>query len=74
MATSLAGFGLSTDPASFHLWLKMPDEYRSDAFAAAASRAGIAVTTWRGFVVAPCHAPQAVKLAFSPSLGRDMTQ
>ncbi|GGF81320.1 GntR family transcriptional regulator [Azorhizobium oxalatiphilum] len=57
---------LKTDPRSYHAWLELPDHWRSDAFAAAAARRGIAITPSSAFCVTPGHAPNAVRLALSP--------
>lgn len=60
---ALAAFELEADPASFHVWLKLPEGWRSEAFVAAAARAGVAVTPSSAFAMAPGHAPPAVRLA-----------
>ena len=51
------------DPASYHLWLKLPEGWRSEAFVAAAARAGVAITPSSAFAMVPGHAPNAVRLA-----------
>lgn len=63
VSKALAGHVFEADPASYHLWLKLPESWRSEAFAAAAARAGVAVTTSSAFAMAPGHAPNAVRLA-----------
>lgn len=60
---ALAAFEIEADPASFHVWLKLPEGWRSEAFVAAAARAGVAVTPSSAFAMAPGHAPPAVRLA-----------
>lgn len=67
---ALAGQRMRGDERSFHLWLELPDRWRSELFAAAASRRGIALTVGSAFAVAPGYAPNAVRLALaSPPLG-----
>ncbi|HVY41552.1 MAG TPA: PLP-dependent aminotransferase family protein [Hyphomicrobiaceae bacterium] len=63
MAKALTGFEIAADPGSYHLWLRLPETWRSDAFAAAAARSGVAVTPSSAFAMAPGHAPNAVRLA-----------
>jgi DNA-binding transcriptional MocR family regulator len=63
MTKALTGFEIAADPGSYHLWLRLPEAWRSDAFAAAAARAGVAVTPSSAFTMAPGHAPNAVRLA-----------
>jgi DNA-binding transcriptional MocR family regulator len=63
MSKALAGFGIDADPGSFHLWLRLPESWRSEAFASAAARAGVAVTPSHAFAMTPGHAPNAVRLA-----------
>ncbi|HET6928500.1 MAG TPA: PLP-dependent aminotransferase family protein [Hyphomicrobiaceae bacterium] len=63
VAKCLAGFEISADPRSYHVWLQMPQHWRSEAFAAAAARHGISLTPSHAFTIAPGHAPNAVRLA-----------
>jgi DNA-binding transcriptional MocR family regulator len=63
MAELLAPHTIKADPASYHLWLELPGGWRSEAFAAAAARAGVAVTPSSAFAMTPGHAPPAVRLA-----------
>lgn len=63
MAELLAPNVIKADRASFHLWLELPNGWRSEAFAAVAARAGVAVTPAGAFAMAPGHAPPAVRLA-----------
>ncbi len=59
----LAGYDLKRDPQSYHVWLVLPEPWRSEAFTALASRHGVAVTPASVFTVLPGHAPNAVRLA-----------
>jgi DNA-binding transcriptional MocR family regulator len=64
-AKCLAGFEIQADPRAYHLWLTLPDSWRSEAFAAAAARRDIAVTPSNAFTILPGHAPNAVRLALA---------
>lgn len=69
VADCLAGFTIDADPRSFHAWLHLPEGWRSEAFAAAAARRGIALTPSSAFTVVHGHAPNAVRVALGlPSL------
>jgi DNA-binding transcriptional MocR family regulator len=63
VAKCLSGFELMADQRSYHVWLQLPDRWRSEAFAAAAARHGISLTPSNAFTIAPGHAPNAVRLA-----------
>jgi DNA-binding transcriptional MocR family regulator len=60
---TLGSYELAGDPASYHVWLKLPEGWRSEAFAAAAARAGVSVSPSSAFAMTPGHAPPAVRLA-----------
>jgi DNA-binding transcriptional MocR family regulator len=64
-ATCLAECEIKADPRAYHLWLILPEGWRSEAFTTAAARRGIAVTPSSAFAVAPGHAPNAVRLALA---------
>jgi DNA-binding transcriptional MocR family regulator len=67
-ATLLAGFIVQADARAYHLWLTLPDHWRSEAFVAAAARQGVGLTPSSAFAVGHGHAPNAVRLALaSPS-------
>ena len=61
-----AGLDVKADTRAYHLWLKLPQGWRADAYVAAAAREGIAVTAASAFAVTPGHAPNAVRLALGP--------
>ena len=70
-AECLAGFRVQADSRAYHLWLTLPEPWRSEAFVAAAARRGIALTPSSAFTVGPGHAPNAVRLALaSPPIER----
>jgi DNA-binding transcriptional MocR family regulator len=61
----LPGHALHGDPRAYHLWLELPEPWRSDAFTTAAARRGVAVTPSSAFATQPGHAPNGVRIAFS---------
>jgi DNA-binding transcriptional MocR family regulator len=61
----LQGFELQTNPKSYHLWLTLPERWRSQSFVAAAARHDIALTPSSAFAVNPGHAPNAIRLALA---------
>lgn len=69
LRAGLDGQVLQGDPRAYHLWLELPEPWRSDAFATAAARRGVAVTPSSAFATQPGHAPNGVRIAFSsPSM------
>jgi DNA-binding transcriptional MocR family regulator len=71
---ALAGLETKADPRSYHLWLKLPEGWRAETYAAAAAREGIAITPASAFAVTPGHAPNAVRLALGPPNREDLTR
>lgn len=61
----LKGLQVQTNPKSYHLWLMLPEQWRSQTFVAAAARHDIALTPSSAFAVNPGHAPNAVRLALA---------
>src|SRR5215204_4298743 len=61
----LADFSVHADSRSYHLWLTLPEHWRSQTFVAAAARRGIALTPSSAFAVSPGHAPNAIRLALA---------
>ncbi|MFI5609361.1 PLP-dependent aminotransferase family protein [Amycolatopsis sp. NPDC051903] len=61
----LAGFTVAGDPAAYHRWWQLPEQWRAETFVAAAARHGIALSPAASFAVLPGHAPNAVRLAVS---------
>lgn len=61
----LAGLDFRGDARAYHLWLQLPEQWRAEAFAAAAARQGIAVTPAGAFTIGAGHAPNAVRLALA---------
>jgi DNA-binding transcriptional MocR family regulator len=63
VAECLGGLAFQADQRAYHVWLTLPEGWRSESFVAAAARLGIAITPSSVFAVAPGHAPNAVRLA-----------
>jgi DNA-binding transcriptional MocR family regulator len=64
-AERLAGFKFQANSQSYHLWLTLPPQWRSQTFVAAAARRDIALTPSTTFAVSPGHAPNAIRLALA---------
>jgi DNA-binding transcriptional MocR family regulator len=58
----LAGADFRAHPFAYHLWLRLPEPWRGEAFAAEARRRGVSVTPAEAFVVGRASAPHAVRL------------
>ena len=61
----LAGFEIQANPKCYHLWLTLPEHWRSQTFVAAAARRDIALSPSTIFAAIPGHAPNAVRLALA---------
>jgi DNA-binding transcriptional MocR family regulator len=61
-AHALAGFEFDAHPLSFHLWLRLPEPWRSNEFSAHLRRRGVAVTPSEAFVPGRVEAPHAVRV------------
>lgn len=61
-AKALAGFRTIRHPASYFVWLSMPDEVRSDAVAMRLEREGILVSTAAPYAMGG-QPPHAIRLA-----------
>lgn len=64
--------GMLGHPFGFHVWLQLPDPWRSEDFVVHAHRRGVAVTSAEVFVVGRQDAPHAVRVSLMPvaDLGR----
>lgn len=68
-AERLAGFEFATHPASFHLWLTLPEPWRREEFSTQARRRGVGVASAEAFAVGRAPVPHAVRVA--PVAARD---
>ncbi|WGK61604.1 PLP-dependent aminotransferase family protein [Halopseudomonas sp. SMJS2] len=68
----LSGLQYLGHPASYFLWLPMPEEVRADQVAMALLRSNISVSTAEPFAVSE-HVPHAIRLALG-SVGLDVLQ
>jgi DNA-binding transcriptional MocR family regulator len=67
----LGRYRVQSQPESFHLWLSLPEPWRSDAFAAHARRRGVLVGPSQTFLVGPGAAPAAVRVCLGPPRDRE---
>jgi DNA-binding transcriptional MocR family regulator len=58
----LQGLRFRAHPLSFHIWLELPEPWRSDEFISQARRRGVLVTPPEAFVPAREEAPHAVRV------------
>jgi DNA-binding transcriptional MocR family regulator len=58
-------------PQAFHLWLELPDPWRSEEFASAAARRGVRVAPAEAFAVGRAPVPHAVRVSLSGAENRD---
>ena len=60
---ALQGLDYDAHPSGYHLWLKLPEPWRSDTFSDRLRRRGVAVTPSEAFVVGRGATPHVVRLA-----------
>ena len=66
----LAGSPVESDPAAYHLWLHLPEPWRSETFVDAARRRGVAVTPAQAFMVGRGAVPAAVRVCLGAAADR----
>lgn len=66
----LKGFEFDAHPHSFHLWLRLPDPWRSNEFTAQLQRRGVLVTPSEAFVPGREAAPHAVRICLGTPRSR----
>lgn len=69
-SVALRDFRMDAHPAAFHLWLQLPDPWRSETFADEARRQGVAVTPSQSFLVGRGSAPHAVRVCLGAARDR----
>ncbi|HVG34012.1 MAG TPA: PLP-dependent aminotransferase family protein [Pyrinomonadaceae bacterium] len=67
---SLAEFDFEAHPLSFHLWLHLPEPWRSNEFATQLKKRGVLVTPPEAFVPGREEAPHAVRVCLGPPRSR----
>ena len=70
-ARVLEGFQFDAHPLSFHLWLHLPDPWRSNEFAAQLKRRGVLVSPSEAFVPGREEAPHAVRICLGTPRTRE---
>ena len=66
----LAGFAFDAHPLSFHVWLHLPEPWRSNEFSAQLLRRGVAVTPAEAFVPGRDEPPHAVRVCIGAPRSR----
>ncbi|KQX09495.1 GntR family transcriptional regulator [Streptomyces sp. Root431] len=61
----LGGHAVRTSPHAYYCWWELPAPWRAETFAAAAERAGVAVTPGSAFAVGPGTAPDAIRVGLA---------
>ncbi len=61
-ARLLAGQRISAQAQGYHLWLHLPEPWRSDSFTEQAARRGVRVTASQTFLIGRGHPPPAVRV------------
>lgn len=64
-ASVLADLNVVADPCALHIWLELPNGWRSDEFRAAAERRGVLVASSRTFCATGRDAPECVRICLS---------
>jgi DNA-binding transcriptional MocR family regulator len=67
----LGGADLDTKPEAYYVWLRLPERWRGDAFAAEAKARGVLVTPAEAFAVGREAAPHAVRLCIGAARTRE---
>ncbi|MCG6927576.1 MAG: PLP-dependent aminotransferase family protein [Acidobacteria bacterium] len=67
----LAGADLDAQPEAYYLWLRLPEPWRRDSFAAVLRARGVELTPADAFAVGRGPAPHAVRLCLGAARSRD---
>lgn len=70
LAQEILGRWLPEGPVSFHLWLPLPEPWRTETFVAQARVRGVVVNSSEEFVVGREGAPHAVRVCLGATLSR----
>ena len=71
---TLRGLRFRTNPVSFHIWLELPEPWRSEEFIAQARRRGVLVTPPEAFVPGREEAPHAVRVCLGAARTREQLE
>ena len=69
-ARLLEGADLDARPEGYYLWLRLPEPWRRDTFAAVLRARGVALTPAEAFAVGRAPAPHAVRLCVGAARSR----
>jgi DNA-binding transcriptional MocR family regulator len=69
-AAAFQRFRADAHPSAYHVWLQLPEPWRSETFADQARRRGVAVTPAQAFVVGRATAPHAVRVCLGAARDR----
>jgi DNA-binding transcriptional MocR family regulator len=69
-ASQLGRFDVQSHPGAYHVWLQLPEPWRSET-AEEALRRGVAVTPAQAFLVGRIAAPHAVRVCLGTPADRD---
>ena len=70
-ADCLEGIDYDAEPLSYHLWLPLPDPWRSSTFVEAVRAGGVAVDPAFIFAVGPEREPHAIRISLSAAGNRE---
>ena len=68
---ALAGFDFDSQPEAYYLWLRLPEPWRSESFAAEARARNVLVTPAEAFVIGRAQPPHAVRLCVGAARSRE---
>ncbi len=71
LALRILGSWLPSGPISFHLWLPLPEPWRTEAFVAQARSRGVMITPSQEFMISRDSAPHAVRVCLGATLSRE---
>lgn len=73
-ATLLGRFSFQAHPAAYHLWLQLPEPWRSETFTEEARRRGVVVAPAQAFVVGRIATPHAVRVCLGAASDREQLE
>ena len=73
-ANCLEGLSFQAHPHCFHLWLELPERWRSSSFVEALRSRGVGVDPAYIFAVDPAHSAAAVRISLSAAKNRERLQ